>query len=61
MDENGYITNLSISYLLCFDVMNLYGTAMCQRLPFNNFKWVDNVDNFLENVNSISDDSDKKT
>ncbi|XP_070169332.1 uncharacterized protein [Polyergus mexicanus] len=31
------------SYLMYFDINNLYGWAICQSLPYENFRWVDNV------------------
>ncbi|XP_070170724.1 uncharacterized protein [Polyergus mexicanus] len=31
------------SYLMYFDINNLYGWTMCQSLPYENFRWVDNV------------------
>ncbi|XP_070152501.1 uncharacterized protein [Polyergus mexicanus] len=31
------------SYLMYFDINNLYGWAMCQSLPYENFRWIDNV------------------
>ncbi|XP_070162512.1 uncharacterized protein [Polyergus mexicanus] len=31
------------SYLMYFDINNFYGWAMCQSLPYENFRWVDNV------------------
>ncbi|XP_077282587.1 uncharacterized protein LOC143908702 [Temnothorax americanus] len=43
------------SYLMYFDVNNLYGWAMCQPLPYADFKWVDNVTDF--NVMDIALDS----
>ena len=39
-----------IAYL---DMNNLYGWAMSRYLPYGEFKWLRNVDNF--DVNSISD------
>ncbi|KAL6418056.1 hypothetical protein ACFW04_012373 [Cataglyphis niger] len=31
------------SYLMHFDVNNLYGWAMCQSLPYENFRWIEDV------------------
>lgn len=33
--------NKPSKFLMYYDVRNLYGYAMRQYLPFNNFKWID--------------------
>ncbi|XP_026830520.1 uncharacterized protein LOC113563293 [Ooceraea biroi] len=45
------------SYLMYFDVNNLYGWAMCQPLPYANFRWVDDTSNF--NMIVVTPDSPK--
>ncbi|XP_076384118.1 uncharacterized protein LOC143261975 [Megalopta genalis] len=44
-----------ISYLMYFDVNNLYDWAMSQPLPYWGFQWVDDTSNF--NINSVPIDS----
>ena len=34
-----YSTQLA-SYIVCFDINNLYGFVMSQKLPHNRFEWV---------------------
>jgi len=43
------------SYLMYFDVNNLYGWAMCQPLLYADFRWVDDTSNF--NIMNITLDS----
>ncbi|XP_076301676.1 uncharacterized protein LOC143219692 [Lasioglossum baleicum] len=43
------------TYLMYFDVNNLYGWAMSQPLPHRDFRWVEDIDNF--NLESIPIDS----
>ena len=38
------------------DVSNLYGYAMSQYLPYKNFKWLDNCNDF--NITTVEEDSE---
>ena len=46
------------SYIQYLDAINLYGWAMPQKLPKNNFKWVEDTsrinDEFIKNYNENS-------
>jgi len=48
-------THRNHRYLMYFDVNNLCGWAMCQSLPYADFRWVDDVENF--NVMDVALDS----
>ncbi|XP_066157649.1 uncharacterized protein [Euwallacea fornicatus] len=58
--NNKFMKNYDISkpskYLLYLDVNNLYGWAMCQYLPYDNFEWIEDFTNF--NIWEISDTSE---
>ena len=43
-----YDKNKESSYLKCWDVYNLYGWAMLQKLPVNNFEWIEYNSQFNE-------------
>ena len=43
--------------ILCLDMNNLYGCAMSQYLPINNFRWVKNTDEIEEKLISIKNNS----
>ncbi|KAK4886133.1 hypothetical protein RN001_002404 [Aquatica leii] len=54
---DNYNPNALDSYLIYFDVNNLYGLAMSQFLPYGGFKWLDTdeIANFnLKNVSNVS-------
>jgi hypothetical protein len=50
--------NEPVSYLMYFDVNNLYGTAMRYPLPFADFHWIEDIDIYRENVLNLPEDSD---
>ena len=56
-----YDKNIESSYLMYLDANNLYGWAMSQKLPVDNFKWIEKGDiskfdeNFIKNYDENSD------
>ena len=55
-----YDKNKESSYLQYLDTNNLYGWAMCQKLPVNGFKWVKNTSKIDEKfIKNYDEDSDK--
>ena len=44
-----YNKNIASSYLMYLDANNLYGRAMCKKLPVSNFKWSDDLSVYTEN------------
>ena len=64
--NNKYIKNydksIKSSYLENVDANNLYGWTMSQKLPADNFKWIekDDISNFNENfIKNYDKNSDK--
>ena len=45
-----YDKNKESSYLKYWDVNNLYGWAMSQKLPVNNFEWIEDTFQFNEDI-----------
>ena len=58
--QKHYDKNKELSYTQYWDVINLYGWAMSQNLPVNNFKWIKDTyqfnEDFLKNYNEESDE-----
>ena len=63
--NNNYMKNyykkIESSYLTCLDANNLYGWAMSQKLPANEFKWYNEYlsdfnEDFIKNHNEDSDE-----
>ena len=42
----GYDKNKQLSYIQFWDVNNLYGWAMSQNVPVNNFEWIKDTSQF---------------
>jgi len=53
--NNKYDSSKPSSYLMYFDINNLYGWAMCQPLSYTDFRWINDIFNF--NVMIIALDS----
>ena len=54
-----YNKNKKSSYLRYLDANNLYGWAMCKKLPVSNFKWTDDLSKYKENfIRNYDENSD---
>ena len=55
-----YVKNKEPSYIQYWDVNNLYGWAMSQKLDVNNFEWIKDTfqfnEDFIKNCNEESDE-----
>ena len=55
-----YKENKEVSYLHYWDVNNLYGLLMSEKLPVNNFEWIVDTSQFDEDfIKSYIEDGDK--
>ena len=43
-----YNKNIASSFLMYVDANNLYGWAMCKKLPVGDFKWTDDLSIYTE-------------
>ena len=54
-----YDKNRESSFLIYVDANNLYGFAMCKKLPVDGFKWVDDLSIFTEDfIKNYDEESD---
>ena len=55
-----YDKNKELSYVQYWNINNLYGWAMSQKLPVNNFEWIKDTsqfnEDFIKNYNEESDE-----
>ena len=56
--QKGYDENKESSFLIYDDANNLYGFAMCKKLPVDDFKWVDDLSIFTEDFIKNYDQED---
>ena len=54
-----YDKNEESSYIQYLDANNLYGSAMSQKLPVNDFKWIENNEINEEFIKNYDENSDK--
>ena len=55
-----YDKNIESSFIVYLDANKLYGYPMCKKLPVSNFKWIDDLSTFTENlIKSYDENSDK--
>ena len=56
-----YDKNKGSSYVQYWDVNNIYGWAMSQKLPVNNLKWVRDISEFNEDfIKNYNDESSEQ-
>ena len=53
---NNYDSKKPSTFITYLDMNNLYGWAMSEYLPYEEFQWLENIDEF--NINSINKKSD---
>ena len=54
-----YDKNKESSYLKCWDVNNLYGWAMSQKVPVNRFEWIEDTSQFnKDSIKTYNEEND---
>ena len=54
-----YYKNKESSYIRYWHVNNLYGWARSQKLPVNNFEWIEDTSQFNEDIKNYNEESDE--
>ena len=54
---NNYVGSIELSFLAYLDANNLYGYPICEKLPVNGFKWVEDLSQFNEGFIKIFDEN----
>ena len=55
-----YDKNKESSYIQCWDAIKLYGWAMSQKFPANNFEWIKDASQLNEDsIKNYNEQSDK--
>ena len=57
---NNYVKSIESSYLAYLDANNLYGYPMCEKLPVNGLKWVEDLSQFNEDFIKNYDETSNK-
>ena len=58
---NDYDKNKESSYLKYWEVNNTYGCTMLQKLPVNNFEWIEDISQFNEDfIKSYNGETDER-
>ena len=54
---NNYVGSIESSFLAYLDANNLYGYPICEKLPVNGFKWVEDLSQFNEGFIKMFDEN----
>ena len=57
-----YNKNVPSSYLMYLNANNLYGWAMCKKLPVSNFRWSEDLNKYTEDfIKNYDENSDYRS
>ena len=55
---NDYDSEKPLTFIAYLDMNNLYGWAMSEYLPYGEFEWLENINEF--DINSINEKNDRR-